>query len=239
MPKRFIKDSCRTSKTLDRLSAEAERMFWRLVTVADDYGRFEAEIPLLASSCFPLRNGKMKIDHVAKWFSELCVDHVRLYSYKDKLFGYFVNWEESQGKARADKSRFPDPNHADARTCTQMHADSLVSESDLRIRDSISEVRSLAPASSRGFIEFWIQYPKKRSKGDAEKAWNALKPDEQLQDRIHDALERAKTSADWRKDGGQYIPYPATWLRAKGWEDEHRPAKDPLAEQAQFLMGRA
>jgi hypothetical protein len=34
------------------------------------------------------------------------------------------------------------------------------------------------------------------------------------------AIERAKTSKDWTKDGGQYIPYPATWLRAKGWEDD-------------------
>lgn len=218
-------------------------MFWRLITVADDYGRFEAEIPLLASSCFPLRNGKIKIESVAKWFSELCIDHVHLYSYKEKMFGYFVNWEESQGRPRADKSRFPDPNHADARRCTQMHADSLVSESvsesDLRIRGSISDLRSLALASNRGFEKFWSVYPRKRSKGDAEKAWKALKPDEQLQDRIYDALERATTSADWRKEGGKYIPYPATWLRAKGWEDDHQPARDPLAEQVQFLTGKA
>lgn len=218
-------------------------MFWRLITVADDYGRFEAEIPLLASSCFPLRNGKVKIDAVGKWFAELCVDHVQLFSFKEKTFGYFVNWEESQGKPRADKSKFPDPMHADARRCMHVHADSLVSESvsesDLRIRSSISEVRSLAPASSRGFEKFWGVYPKKRSKGDAEKAWNAMKPNEQLQDRIFDALERAKTSAQWQKDGGQFIPYPATWLRAKGWEDEHQPARDPLVEQAHFLTGEA
>lgn len=33
-------------------------------------------------------------------------------------------------------------------------------------------------------------------------------------------LERAKKSEQWRKDNGQFIPYPSTWLRAKGWEDE-------------------
>ena len=71
-----------------------------------------------------------------------------------------------------------------------------------------------------GFGRFWELYPRKKSLGDAEKAWKALKPDEQLQDRITDAIEQAMTSAEWRKDGGQFIPYPATWLRAKGWEDE-------------------
>ena len=25
---------------------------------------------------------------------------------------------------------------------------------------------------------------------------------------------------DWLKDGGQFIPYPASWLRAARWEDE-------------------
>jgi hypothetical protein len=40
------------------------------------------------------------------------------------------------------------------------------------------------------------------------------------------AIERAKTSEQWRKDGGQFIPHASTWLRAKGWEDE------PAAQQA-------
>lgn len=71
------------------------------------------------------------------------------------------------------------------------------------------------------FVRFWAAYPKKRSKGQAEKAWAKLQPDEQLFRAIMDGLERAKTSADWQKDGGQYIPYPATWLNAKGWEDEY------------------
>ena len=70
------------------------------------------------------------------------------------------------------------------------------------------------------FDEFWAQYPKKRSKGQAERTWVKIKPDEQLFKAILDGLERAKTSVEWQKDGGQYIPYPSTWLNAKGWEDE-------------------
>lgn len=72
------------------------------------------------------------------------------------------------------------------------------------------------------FDEFWAQYPKKRSKGQAEKAWVKIQPqpDEQLVDRMIAAIERAKKSEEWRKENGRYIPYPATWLNAKGWEDE-------------------
>ena len=71
------------------------------------------------------------------------------------------------------------------------------------------------------FDEFWAQYPKKRSKGQAERAWAKITPDDALFRCILDGLERAKRSRDWIKDAGAYIPYPATWLNAKGWEDEH------------------
>jgi len=71
------------------------------------------------------------------------------------------------------------------------------------------------------FDEFWAEYPKKRSKGQAEKTWVKIKPDEQLFEAIMTGLKRAKTSVDWTKNGGQYIPYPSTWLNAKGWEDEY------------------
>lgn len=82
-------------------------------------------------------------------------------------------------------------------------------------------------ASPIGFAEFWSAYPKRRNRGDAEKAWRALKPDQSLLARILEAVEVAKTRDDWRKDGGQFIPYPASWLRAKGWEDEAAPASRP------------
>lgn len=77
------------------------------------------------------------------------------------------------------------------------------------------------------FEQFWESYPKKRSKGAAEKAWAKIKPSEQLLGQMLDALERAKTSVDWTKEGGKFIPYPATWLNAKGWEDEYQqPTRD-------------
>lgn len=74
----------------------------------------------------------------------------------------------------------------------------------------------------QSFGTFYSLYPKKKSKGDAEKAWVKICPDDLLFKRIMNTLERARASPDWIKDGGQYIPYPATWLNAKGWEDEYK-----------------
>ena len=74
------------------------------------------------------------------------------------------------------------------------------------------------------FDEFWEQYPKRRSKGRAEKTWQKICPDDVLFAEIMHGLALAKASNDWGKNGGQFIPYPATWLHAKGWEDEYLPA---------------
>lgn len=70
------------------------------------------------------------------------------------------------------------------------------------------------------FLIFWNAYPKKKSKGPAEKAWKKLNPDEKLREVILTKIEDFKKTEDWQKDNGQFIPYPASWLNARGWEDE-------------------
>lgn len=74
------------------------------------------------------------------------------------------------------------------------------------------------------FDFFWAAYPKKKSKDAAEKAFAKRKPDEQLCADIMSGLERAKTSVDWCKNGGEFIPHAASWLNAGGWKDEYTPA---------------
>lgn len=74
------------------------------------------------------------------------------------------------------------------------------------------------------FDEFWAAYPKKKAKEDARKAWAKIKPDETLGKAIIHAVDEAKKTDDWKKAKGQYIPYPATYLNGKRWEDERNEA---------------
>jgi hypothetical protein len=95
----------------------------------------------------------------------------------------------------------------------------------------VEQVRRKEPGAKAlavSFERFWAAYPKKRNKGDAMKAWRALKPSEELVTAILAAVERAKASVQWRKDEGQFIPYPASWLRARGFEDEEHVDVVPL-----------
>lgn len=75
-------------------------------------------------------------------------------------------------------------------------------------------------ASADAFLRFWAAYPKKKSKVLAEKAFAKINPNEQLLVAMLAAVERAKTSRDWQKNDGQFIPYPASWLNARRWEDD-------------------
>lgn len=79
------------------------------------------------------------------------------------------------------------------------------------------------------FDAFWSAYPRKRGKEKARRAWKKLKPDIALCRTMSAALERDKASRDWQKDAGAYIPYPATWLNGRRWEDE--PSQPPPDER--------
>lgn len=70
------------------------------------------------------------------------------------------------------------------------------------------------------FDKFWQAYPNRKAKANALKAWNKIKPDSSLLAKILESLEVAKSSDGWKKDGGKFIPHPATWLNGKRWEDE-------------------
>jgi hypothetical protein len=94
------------------------------------------------------------------------------------------------------------------------------------------ETETETETDTSAFAEFWSVYPKKKNKGDAEKAFQRLKIGKGLLQTILRAVEVASQSDDWRKSGGQFIPYPASWLNAKGWEDEHGASSDtPIWER--------
>ena len=85
-------------------------------------------------------------------------------------------------------------------------------------KEEETTLRKSANESSR-FDEFWTAYPRKKSKVDAIKAWKQVKGDSIFEE-IMSGLQRAIVSPDWQKSSGQFIPYPASWLRAGGWMDE-------------------
>lgn len=74
------------------------------------------------------------------------------------------------------------------------------------------------------FDRFWESYPRKEAKQTAKKAFEKLNPDEGLLQKMLESVERFKGSAQWKEDGGRFIPHPATWINQRRWEDETTPS---------------
>ena len=81
------------------------------------------------------------------------------------------------------------------------------------------------------FNQFWYEYPKKKAKLAAMKAWAKLKPDDELFDAIMLGLRRARASIEWKREGGRFIPHPATFLNQGRWEDEYLPSEQQPTKQ--------
>jgi hypothetical protein len=111
MTSRIIRDSALTSYSLDQLSDGAERLWWRLTLVADDWGRFNADPRVVCSTCFPLRAVELDPTVILTWMDELqAVGGIHRYEVNGHQYGYFVNWPQYQRPARY-KSKFPNPEH--------------------------------------------------------------------------------------------------------------------------------
>lgn len=265
MPNRLILESSRASKSLRALSDAAERLWWRLVTCVDDYGRLEADPEVVLAEAFKRRPDGWTEETVTAALLELSAvregdDHPLIQLYRVGPKTYLQMAKASHHiRCRATKSKYPDPEslvdqaslsfasdgahpRASARDGMPMPAAAsdgahprLLSENENGFGNENEKKKDLRVG---GFGSVWAIWPKKRSKGQAEKAWRAVNPNEQLQSRIVAAIEQAKTSEQWRREGGRFIPHLATWLRAKGWEDEYLPAAAEPARSVVELAAR-
>jgi len=89
-----------------------------------------------------------------------------------------------------------------------------------RQRSETEKKPSTPLVSDPDFDSFWSAYPRKKNKGAAKRAWKKIKPNGGLVAVILNAIAVQKRSHDWRKENGDFIPYPASWLNAEGWLNE-------------------
>lgn len=218
---RTIKPELWTHGAFMECSLNARLLFIGTWNFADDFGNLDRSAKQLKARIFP--GDSLDCEPLIQ---EL-IAHGRLieYSVNGQNYLHIHKFLEHQVINRPGKPQCPSYEHS-----VNVHG-ILREDSGLKGREGKGSKPSRASnhVLNGAFLEFWQIYPRKKSKGAAEKAWLRIKPDERLTERILAAVKRATTSADWAKDGGQFIPHPATWLNAKGWEDElFQRASQPL-----------
>jgi hypothetical protein len=123
--------------------------------------------------------------------------------------------ESESNKINAPKPESRGDSVTSHRDITQAEAEAEKEKKDTRL-PSVGSTRGFPP----GFEEFWKAYPRKVGKDAAAKAFARRKVGTDLLAQMLTAINSRKSSEAWRKNGGQFIPHPSTWLNEGRWKDE-------------------
>lgn len=105
MPNRLLRD-CTCSENVDKLSAHAEVLFYRLMMKADDYGSFFGNSKLIKANCFPLRLDTVRDADISRWIDELLkAGLIAVYTHAGKEYLRIKNFGQ---RLRNKKKKFPD-----------------------------------------------------------------------------------------------------------------------------------
>ena len=208
---------------IDQTIGKLHRLWWWCIDFAPDgnVSRHSADMVALAVG--------LSIDQGEKFISSLLESGFldRISVKKQKNVYLIHDWLEYAGRYLRDTKykRNPEKVHEIIR----LHS-SVVSRQSADNQPKVSR-KSAVPTNqpnqptSDAFEKFWMAYPRKVSKATALKAWIKINPENGIIEKINLALDAHKKSEQWKKDGGQFIPHPATWLNQRRWEDELQPAK--------------
>jgi len=219
MPNRIIKESICTSDSVDQMTWFEECFWQRLIVNCDDYGRFDGRISVIKARLFPLKEKLQNREIEAAIEKLVSLGCIVLYWCDGKPYLYIPAWESHQ-TIRAHKSKYPSPDSQDSASeiiCTQEK-----SEENKSSRNPIQSESNPNPNTIDGFDDFWKAYPRKTAKEDARKAYAVLmkKKDAPTIERLIESIEAHKRSEAWKKDDGQFIPHPATYIRQGRYDDE-------------------
>ena len=189
-----------TSDKVNSLTPQGEVFYRRLMSILDDYGRYDGREAILLAQLYPLQMHKVKTKDISRWMKE-CVKAKLLYLYVHggKPYIEVANFRQ---RLRAKVSKWPaydgqvqDYTEAETYSETETH--------------SVSDLETVE--------EIYNAYPKRVGKA------NAIKSISKALEKV-DAkklLEVVKIYAKSRENQDmQYTKHPATWFNQQCWEDD-------------------
>lgn len=118
------------------------------------------------------------------------------------------------------QKRFQEKNqHNGPITANSQHSSSSSSTSTTKNKPpTVPQKRGMTYTDE--FNTFWKVYPRKVGKDAAWRKWKSLNGTRPALAALVSAIEKQAQSDQWQRDGGQFIPHPATWLHQGRWADE-------------------
>ena len=225
---RIVKPEFWDDEKLSKISFQARLTYIGIWNFCDDYGVTKANSLWLKSRIFPY-DDKLSQKEFDRWITEL-VDLKRVFKFSSggDFFFYLPNFPKHQIINRPSKARYPAPpdeleSAINERSMSNQGAlmDEIEVEVEIEREIENNDARARAGEGSvSDFSRFWDSYPKKVGKIATEKSWNKANGKRPPLESILAKLDQLKKSPQWKKDGGQFIPNPATWINQGRWDDE-------------------
>lgn len=219
-----------TDEKLNECSAESTGVYIKLMCVmhkSDEYGVILLK-PKDKQTLEPLQNFALKLvkhlsfspDIIKKALIELLSENV-LKLDGDKLQqGRMIRDNKiSELRAKSGSSGGKKTQSVKAKLEAKPEANTEDESEDVIECFSNKEIEVL-------FEKFWVAYPKKEGKKPARQKFDSifknLTPEKstKLLETMLNAIEIQKQTDKWKKDKGQFIPMPSTWLNQERWNDE-------------------
>lgn len=108
MPSRYIREDILRSKRWNKLSASARELYFRLLLIVDDYGRFYADEITIKNTAYQ-RMDTIRASDVGRWILELSETKPPMVCSYAALGESFIWLPNTRWKPRS-KSKFPDPS---------------------------------------------------------------------------------------------------------------------------------
>jgi hypothetical protein len=196
--------------------------FLGLWLLADREGRLEDRPLRIKGELFPYRDG-LSINELLDWLQEQ--EFILRYEVAGRRYIEVINFTKHQNPHKNEKpSELPAPKGISPTPekigSTRADSHNLTPDSLQLIPEDAQCSPSASAVEPEGFGDFWQSYPRKVAKPQAIKAWKALKLNTSAVGALMAGLQRAKQSDQWQRDDGKFIPYPASYLNGRRWEDE-------------------
>lgn len=216
---RMISNSLSTSEKFARvgetpLGEFCHALYPLVVAHSDDFGRLQGDAFTVKAKCYPASFRTLaEFERAVQALHE--VELVVWYVVDGKRYLQIVDFERHQtGLHKRTRSRYP-------RVPESSELFPEIPSQEKGTKENLTkEKRNKDKNIGDWFDRFWRAYPRKAGKDAALKAFEKRKPTEAMLAEMIAALEIQKRSPQWHKEGGIYIPHPATWLNQGRWQDE-------------------
>ena len=221
---RNIKPGFFTNEDLVELDFATRLLFAGLWTVADREGRLQDRPKKIKIDVFPADN--LDIDAMLQALHD--AKFIQRYEVNGSKFIQISSWDKHQNPHHTEKaSEIPGPNGEITVKAPLKTRDAQKQDggnlADSLIPDSLipdSEKSAGKPADPPGFAEFWLAWPsgdRKQAKGKCLSAWKKAHAERDAA-LVLAHVDRMKSSDEWRRDGGQFVPAPLVYLNQRRWE---------------------